>query len=64
MSHTACLTYLVKIMLMEKIEKKLHGDLMKVVSCMAHDVSAVYPHTSVLHAIVYHCHAIKKQHQT
>ncbi|KAK2849877.1 hypothetical protein Q7C36_008660 [Tachysurus vachellii] len=35
----------VKVMLTEKIEKNLDGDLMKVVNCMAHAVSAVYPRT-------------------
>lgn len=32
-------------MVMENIEKKLDEDLMKVVRCMAHAVSAVYPRT-------------------
>lgn len=36
---------LVKLKLSENIEKKLDGDLMKAVSCMAHAVSAAHPRT-------------------
>lgn len=49
-NNTICLKHyvspiLVKIMLTKNYEKKLDEDLMKVVSCMAHAVSAVYPRT-------------------
>ncbi|KAB5577251.1 hypothetical protein PHYPO_G00207760 [Pangasianodon hypophthalmus] len=35
----------VKVKLSEEMEKKVDGDLMKAVSCMAHAVSAVHPRT-------------------
>ncbi|MCI4378631.1 hypothetical protein PGIGA_G00218040 [Pangasianodon gigas] len=35
----------VKVKMSEEMEKKLDGDLMKAVSCMAHAVSAVHPRT-------------------